>query len=650
MEKESSVIKIAYITADWNRELVTVALDAVRDYLDVHPKIRVQVFNCFGFSLRGADTHFRYKIYDLPDFRDYDAVIIQSHQIVDSSALKNLENRIAEAGIPAISIGTEMKHAVYIGTDDYGASAEMTAHLIDVHHARTFLYVNGLEREGYGEAYDRRKGFEDTCRKAGIRPEDIRYYDGDWCSESGMRAALKLIESGEDLPDAIICASDEMALGVIGSLKDAGFRIPEDTLVTGFDGVFSASLSDPGLSTIARDFPRMIRTALDLILQKLENREVPSRIYSPYTLILSESCGCSGSSEKELLDLRRQFYAHSRRLDTYYARQDKLTAGLFAAEDEQEIMSTMESCGDIFGSPHMYLFLNHFYNDLYRVRDIESGPQTENFSDQFVLCGVGGTDMSPARKEAMYASSPQEEHLPHTEKYAYRRIARKDLTEASPFSDEQFTIFYPMYFEGIMIGFLVLTAPPSVTEMNLHEIIINLFVFALENMRRKLLARKMHDTLDTLSVTDPLTGLYNRFGYDRFGEHLFGEIRSEGHRPRVLFLDIDNMKEINDVYGHITGDTAIRSVARLIKESCRKTDFKMRYGVDEFLIITDGGEQEIQRRFGEKLDALNKYGELSFPLHVSIGCYIASENEEETPREILIRADELMYEVKNRKR
>ena len=109
LAEDRKEFRIAYITADWNRELVSVALISLMDYIEAHGNIRVQIFNCFGFALHSDNTRFRYKIYDLPDLKDFDAIIVQAHQIMDRFALKSLEERIREAGIPGISIGTRME-------------------------------------------------------------------------------------------------------------------------------------------------------------------------------------------------------------------------------------------------------------------------------------------------------------------------------------------------------------------------------------------------------------------------------------------------------------------------------------------------------------------------------------------------------------
>ena len=621
--------RIAYITADWNRELVSVALNSLNDYMRQHGNVRAQVFNCFGFALHSDNTRFRYKIYELANLSDFDAVIIQAHQIMDSFALSYLEEQILRAGIPAISIGARMKGCTYIGTDDYAASSEIAEHLLTVHGAKSFIYLKGAERDGYGEAFDRRRAFEDACRRHGIPKENIRLFNGDWQAANAAFIVEELIDNEEELPDAIVAANDEMALGAIGVLQDAGIRVPEDILVTGFDDIFSASLSEPRLSTIIRDFYRIVQTTCEVLIGKLEGREMPECIFSPMQPLFSESCGCTAHTEVELRGVRASFYAHKRRMEEYYYLQDKLTAGLFGALGPKEIMDKMEECYEIFGSPGMYVYFNDFYVDSFSSNDtLERNESRGSFSDHFMLVGCGGRN------------------LDHDERHVYMRIPREHLTDAPILKDEQFTIFYPMHFEGTMIGFLVLTSPPKVMEMNLHENLVNLFVFAMENSRQKMLTTMLNERLAALSVTDPLTGLYNRFGYARFAKELFNGMRDEGNLIRVLFLDVDNMKTINDKHGHENGDLALKTVSRVIRDSCRKSDFKMRYGGDEFVIITDSGEADIKGRLKKNLAEVNGSGELPFCLNVSIGDYSSEAGSEDSLDSLLIKADELMYREK----
>ena len=634
--EEQKRIKIAYITADWNRELVSVALGSLMDFLNANPNISVQVFNCFGFTLHSEDSSFRYKIYDLADFRNYDAAIIQAHQIMDDFCLRELGRRIREAGIPAISIGAEMEGCLCIGTDDYTASRYMAEHLITVHGAKTFIYLKGYEHGDEGEAYARRRAFEDVCREHGIPEENIIYRVGEWQSEKGAEQIREYLESGAPLPDAIVSANDEMALGALGVLKDAGIRVPQDVLVTGYDDIFSASLSDPRLSTIQRRFNEIIRNACEALLKKLDGKDVPDKLYEPFEPVFSESCGCRLHSASELLTIRRMFYMHQRRLESFYYMQDKLTAGFFAAKNPMEILDVMERYSGIFGSPRMYLYLNDYYADMILGQDGNSRPAAESdmrdFSDKLVLMGYAGGAMG------------------HDGTHVYMRISRGNLTEAALLKKERFGIFYPLFFEGMLMGFMVLTKPPTVTEMNLHESVVNQLVFAIENTRQKTLTEKLNDKLTALSVTDPLTGLYNRFGYEKFANELFADIRERGSRIRVLFLDVDNMKQINDEHGHESGDLALRAISRVIRDSCRKSDFKMRYGGDEFVIITEACDADIKGRIEQSLEKYNSSGELPFPLHASVGDYLTAAAAGETLDDLLTRADELMYKEKTCKK
>ena len=630
MEKKR--INIAYFTADWNRELVSVALVAVKKYLEQHSEVYVQVFDCFSYDLCSVEDESRYQVYDLPDLRRYDAVLVQSHEIMDTDVLRKLEGRIAQAGIPAVSIGARMEGCVNIGTDDYAAAREMTEHLLQKHGARTFLYLKGCEREdGTGEAELRRKAFEDVCREHRIPAENIAYYEGNWESRRGRWAVEELLATGRPLPDAIVSANDEMALGALSALTEAGIQVPKETMVSGFDGILSASLSDPRLSTISRDFDMLITTALEALMAQIRKEEMPNNIHSPYRMICSESCGCYENYLSELPKIKRMYYQNARQQEKIFYQQDLMTADLFHLASGR-MMETVEKHYQVFGEGRVYVFSNDHYYDHYFSENAVEDVDSRSFSDTFVLTACGGRDLERGPDGA------------------YLRFDRKDLVEAPLLRDEQLTIFYSMHYKNISMGFLVLTQPPSVAEMQLHENIVNLCVFAIENARQRIRLRKLNQKLNMLYMRDQLTGFYNRFGFARMAESVFENINARGMDIHVLFLDIDDMKGINDRYGHDQGDLAIRTVSSVVDGSCRKSDFKMRYGGDEFVIITEAGTIDLKGRLEEKFRLLNEKMVLPFYLGVSIGEYTVEGDSPKTLDDLLRRADELMYREKTRKK
>ena len=110
------------------------------------------------------------------------------------------------------------------------------------------------------------------------------------------------------------------------------------------------------------------------------------------------------------------------------------------------------------------------------------------------------------------------------------------------------------------------------------------------------------------------------------------------------------MKGINDKYGHEKGDLAIKTVSRVVDSSCRKSDFKMRYGGDEFVIITQAGKADLKGRLEENIRHVNESGELPFYLGVSIGEYTVPGNHPKSLDDLLRHADELMYRDKSHKK
>ena len=158
--------------------------------------------------------------------------------------------------------------------------------------------------------------------------------------------------------------------------------------------------------------------------------------------------------------------------------------------------------------------------------------------------------------------------------------------------------------------------------------------------------------LSDASVTDALTGLFNRRYIDvALGQH-FSLYRRLGQRFGVTLIDIDDLKEINDEFGHAAGDAAIKFVAGILADDARKMDVVARYGGDELLIISAVRSDDDLRGHGERTVALVRGSRLSLPLQaaavllsVSVGSTLVHETDADE-RTVLERADTAMYAAK----
>ena len=151
---------------------------------------------------------------------------------------------------------------------------------------------------------------------------------------------------------------------------------------------------------------------------------------------------------------------------------------------------------------------------------------------------------------------------------------------------------------------------------------------------------------------DPLTGLQDRAFLLAHLEELLHSARSADHHFAVLFVDLDNFKQINDAYGHLVGDEVLVEIARRLSRCVRDEDYVVRFGGDEFVVLIEriGERRDVQPVVERIHDALEEPIALpvgDFRLSVSIGTAEASPKFQ-SPEEMLAAADRAMYASKQR--
>ena len=191
------------------------------------------------------------------------------------------------------------------------------------------------------------------------------------------------------------------------------------------------------------------------------------------------------------------------------------------------------------------------------------------------------------------------------------------------------------------------TPIPSGTQDNREVVLVSTDISYLKKIEHELTESK--ENLKKLSITDELTGLYNRRGFITLAQqqlHIANRNKKELH---LLYADLDNMKGINDDFGHQTGDTALQDGAMVLKRFCRESDIISRIGGDKFAVLLTGSDDEtaIVKRLEQEIQAFNDTSGRPYILSISIG--VTSCQPDNEPCEILqfmSRADTLMYEAK----
>jgi diguanylate cyclase (GGDEF)-like protein/PAS domain S-box-containing protein len=169
-----------------------------------------------------------------------------------------------------------------------------------------------------------------------------------------------------------------------------------------------------------------------------------------------------------------------------------------------------------------------------------------------------------------------------------------------------------------------------------------------EKLATEALAARAEDS-HAQSITDELTGLLNRRGFQLFAERQLALAVRHHHPAVVLFCDLDGMKAINDSHGHLAGDDALRAAAAALRETFRTTDIIARLGGDEFVVFapeTAAGDAEfLAARLKDRLGL----SRLPVPLAVSVGLAVFVPGAPATLASLVAEADAQMYEVKRQR-
>ncbi|MFD1990804.1 LacI family DNA-binding transcriptional regulator [Paenibacillus nicotianae] len=196
-----------------------------------------------------------------------DGAIILAHNIPDRTILES-----AREGFPIVMLDRRLEHesVCYVEADNEKGGILATEHLIEAGH-RKIAYVSGPASSKHNK--DRYNGFVQAMNKHGLTIEPRWNLIGNFTEEGGYRAVKLMIAQGE-IPEAVFFANDEMALGGITALNEAGIVVPDDISVIGFDDIVQARFLTPSLTTVRQPDYEVGALAVHLIFQILKGETV----------------------------------------------------------------------------------------------------------------------------------------------------------------------------------------------------------------------------------------------------------------------------------------------------------------------------------------------------------------------------------------
>jgi len=187
---------------------------------------------------------------------------------------------------------TDQRCADVVAADNWSGAHAVVTHLVAEHGRRRLFHVDGPASAP--DAKVRRLAMQAVID---AHPGTVLTgsYSGRFSVGSGEDAAVRLLDAaaGRPLPDAIVCANDQMAIGVLRALAARGVRVPQDVAVVGFDDIFPASLGDPPLTTVRQPIRELGEHACERLFERIAEPSLRPKVeLLPIELVLRSSCGC----------------------------------------------------------------------------------------------------------------------------------------------------------------------------------------------------------------------------------------------------------------------------------------------------------------------------------------------------------------------
>jgi len=622
--------KIAVLTSGWSVDLLLSVLEGMKkagedNNADIYAFTSYKSYDPYG----GTNTT-GFAIFDLINPKDYDGIVLMSNLFNDSERAEYEYKRILNSGVPAVSINQQLDGMHFITSDNHNVYRSLVSHLIEEHYLTDFAFIGGPS--GNEGAESNLKAFKEALESHNIPiPEDRLYLNGDWSYDFAYEQAQKIFADKEKHPQAVVCVNDWAAMAVTKAAIEHQLEVPDEVAIIGFDDISYASVVFPSITTINIQADKMGEEAVKLLLSK--NKKPVTKIIKAIPHY-RQSCGCISAIRKkqieysqgysQKIDGAQRFASHLRHIEDVFIRNgtiDKLDDALqlyFELRHPYEgtdfsILVKEEVIKSLIDFKYNYTKSTSYGKRMRIMVDIKDGKAVKNEKkNKIILSQKLIPDSMLDKNPALYLLIP---------------------------------IFNQQYLHGYYVS-------KNCLNLLIDKIAYNWsrnFGTSIEKFRQMVNYKLMSEQLRVLSTQDALSGLLNRTGFDTYGLELFNKNNSTQKQTLIMFIDINNMKHINDKHGHLHGDLAVKTVAETIKSVIPKTYLAIRYGGDEFVVIGTNNlndKTDYISKIREDLKLRTKTMSLPYELSVSMGAKIFLPNEKTQLLEAIEEVDEIMYKNK----
>lgn len=622
--------KLALVTCASNFERHRNIIRAMQQKIKAMGGYALYVITNYGVYQDGMPfSHGEPAIYSLLKNAELDGCILEAN-LGSNELTEKIAGMMHARHIPVLTINLHVPGIPYLHLESGTAASELLCHLINDHGCRRINLVlnegNSVVSQSTSETYRK------VLKEHHIPYDEKRVYTIPVGLKNG-RLLFDVFDRRGVMRDAqaVLCIHDVCAIGLILELEDRGYHVPEDFRICSMNRSANSIAFRPSITGTDRMDRKAAEMACDLMDKLISGQEIsPENTYSS-EVRYHTSCGCPDSSGGSLSDARifHRIILNKIEAGNQIGRMMQFNNALEEVDSlgqfSENILKMMEGldCHSFFcclnNSDPAYIESNR--ED---PRSAEADPY-----DESMRVMIGCSERTGEMRDVTFPTG--------------------ELVPIQPREGDLF-ILMPIHYITRDYGYMVLMNEMLPVDDYNYRICHDSIGNNIENLHRQMIMKFSLEELDRLHMQDQLTGLYNRFALRRYEEDF---VSSPGGYS-VAMLDMDDLKGINDTFGHMAGNNAISIAANVIRKAAQEKDIVIRYGGDEFLILSGETKKEKWEAFKRTIDTVlsETIARQRLPYHpgVSTGYAFSTAEHPLTLEKCIEAADSAMYENKKQRK
>lgn len=625
-------LKIAIFASGWSSRIVGDYIEGLQEELKKVPSDLFMFINYSLYSMSAEENRSQTNINELPDLKDFDYAIIYGNTLSIPGQIEQITERAKKAGIPLICQGRVLEDTYSIVSEYDKGMRELCEHVVKHHGAKKIIFLGGGVNNPDSDM--RRDVLKSVMKENGLELTDDCIYHTQWDNEISYNQTVRAV-SEHGKPDAVVCANDGIAMFACFALADRGYEVPGDVIVTGFDHVYDAQIFYPSITTVD-PFSKRIGIEGGKIIKKIEAGKKVKPISSVVCRFSSgESCGC-GCKEAISGDvLRRQAGRQAIKTRSASVYLDRQTQAL------EKIVAECDSVRALKKLFKEYVGKHHEYEGSEFYALVDSKLEASIDSDDMKMHTSG----YPRELEAVF--SIRDDKYVNVHSFNPKKLV-PGYNGKGP---NRLYTFLALYDGPYSVGYLVFVD----VQQHIYDRTLQQYQgrmnMAISKYRQATKFTILNRKLSELTQKDPLTHVKSRAAYEAKLMELerLVSLRKD-YKFAIGMFDVNNLKQVNDIYGHDAGDAYLILSCRLICDSFVNSPV-YRIGGDEFVAVLSGNDYEHREELLEKLRKnMEELSKSELPLYhrpsIASGLSEYIRGKDGGVDDVKHRADQIMYENK----